>query len=269
MRLQISNTKLGRLTSIDQLGTRIEIDPPQRIVSLVPSQTELLYALGLEDRVVGITKFCVHPEKWRNSKTIVGGTKNFHFDTIEKLNPDLIIGNKEENYAKGIETLRQRYPVWMSDIVSFADAIAMISALSILTQTESKGNEIIQSIESAFSLMPKIQPKRTLYLMWREPWMGAASGTFIHTILEKTGLTNVLGKETRYPELSTERIRELNPEVVLLSSEPFPFQSKHIDEIRTILPKSKILLVDGEMFSWYGSRLRFAPPYFTGVLAGL
>jgi ABC-type Fe3+-hydroxamate transport system substrate-binding protein len=257
------------IRSVDQLGARVDIDSPQRIISLVPSQTELLYDLGLEHRVVGITKFCVHPEKWHKSKTIVGGTKNFHFDTIEKLYPDLIIGNKEENYETGIEALRKRYPVWMSDVVSYADAISMIRSVAIITETVSAGNEIIQSIESAFSQLPGSQPKRTLYLMWRDPWMGAAGGTFIHAMMEKAGLTNVLAHEARYPELSVERMRELNPEVVLLSSEPFPFQSKHVDEVKAILPKSKILLVDGEMFSWYGSRLRLAPAYFTRVLAVL
>ncbi|HWA35397.1 MAG TPA: helical backbone metal receptor [Cyclobacteriaceae bacterium] len=259
---------MTKVALVDQLGTRIEIDAPKRIISLVPSQTELLYELGLDDRVVGITKFCVHPERWHKSKAIVGGTKNFHFDIIEKLAPDLIIGNKEENYETGIGTLRKRYPVWMSDIVNFDDAISMIRSIAALTQTEEKGKEIIHSIESAFSSLQKIQLKRTLYLMWREPWMGAANGTFIHTMMEKAGLTNVLRHEDRYPELSAEKIRALNPELVLLSSEPFPFREKHINEIETILPKSEILLVDGEMFSWYGSRLRLAPAYFTRVLAG-
>ncbi len=260
---------MTKVVSVDQLGSHLEIDSPQRIVSLVPSQTELLYDLGLEDRVVGITKFCVHPEAWRKSKTIVGGTKNFHFDTIAKLNPDLIIGNKEENYENGIDTLRQRYPVWMSDVVSYADAIAMIRSVAGITDTQAKGIEIIKSIQSAFASLQNTRPYRTLYLMWRDPWMGAACKTFIDGMLEKAGLVNVLSDETRYPKLSVERIRDLNPELVLLSSEPFPFQSKHIDEVREILPKCKILLVDGEMFSWYGSRLRLAPAYFANIITGL
>jgi ABC-type Fe3+-hydroxamate transport system substrate-binding protein len=257
-----------KVASIDQLGTRIEIDSPQRIISLVPSQTELLYDLGVGDRVIGITKFCVHPKEWRDSKTIVGGTKNFNFDEIEKLRPDLIIGNKEENYKEGIATLQSRYPVWMSDIVSFADAIGMIKSVAAITQMTGNGSDIIQTIETEFSRLKRIPTKRTLYLMWRDPWMGAANGTFIHTMLEKAGLINVLAEEARYPELSVGKIKELNPDLVLLSSEPFPFRTKHIDEIRQILPSARILLVDGEMFSWYGSRLRLAPAYFTSVLAG-
>ncbi len=255
--------------SVDQLGNQVEIDRAQRIISLVPSQTELLYDLGLDARVVGVTKFCVHPEQWHKTKAIVGGTKNFRFGTIGKLNPDLIIGNKEENYESGINELRMQYPVWMSDIVTFGDALSMIKSIATITQRETEGSDIIQSIESAFLTLPKIQPRRTLYLMWRDPWMGAANGTFIHTLMEKIGLTNVLRGSNRYPELSPERVRELDPELVLLSSEPFPFQAKHIDEIKSILPKSKVKLVDGEMFSWYGSRLRLAPAYFANVLAGL
>ena len=102
------------------MGVHIELkSAPRRIVSLVPSQTELLYDLGLEDRVVGITKFCVHPDYWRKTKKIIGGTKNFDFDTIRSLQPDLILGNKEENYQQGIAELKKEFPVWMSDIAGF------------------------------------------------------------------------------------------------------------------------------------------------------
>jgi ABC-type Fe3+-hydroxamate transport system substrate-binding protein len=260
---------VAKIVSIDQLGARIEIASAQRIISLVPSQTELLHDLGLDERVVGITKFCIRPEKWHKSKTLIGGTKNFHFDTIEKLEPDLIIGNKEENYELGIHALKERYPVWTSDVVSFSDAISMIRSVAEITQTMQAGDKIIESIETAFSGLPQIEPKRTLYLMWRDPWMGAANGTFIHTMLDKAGLANVLGQETRYPELSVERIRQLDPELILLSSEPFPFNEKYVSEVRNVLPEAKILLVDGEMFSWYGSRLKLAPDYFSTVLAGL
>src|SRR4051812_6324749 len=219
------------MVSIDQVGTRIEIDPPQRIISLVPSQTELLHDLGLGDRVVGITKFCIHPHKWHKSKPIIGGTKNFHLDTIEALHPDLIIGNKEENYEQGINALKERYPVWMSDIVSFSDALSMIRSVAHITQTGALGEEMIQSIEIAFSRLRRIEPKRTLYLMWRDPWMGAANNTFIHTMIGKAGLANVLANQTRYPELSEEMIRDLDPELILLSSEPFPFNEKYLGEV--------------------------------------
>ncbi len=241
---------------IDQLGNPIGISfPPQRIVSLVPSQTELLYDLGLDNRIVGITKFCVHPEHWRKTKTIVGGTKKFDFDVIRSLNPDLIIGNKEENYREGIEILARDYPVWISDIVTIQDALAMINEVGILTDQSKKSSHITETISNAFKTYQPLPPLRSLYLIWKNPWMAAASGTFIHEMMLLAGLQNCLADSPRYPELSSENIQTLNPELILLSSEPYPFKEKHIAELRQVASNAKILLVDGEMFSWYGSRL--------------
>jgi ABC-type Fe3+-hydroxamate transport system substrate-binding protein len=256
-------------TFTDQLANQISIpNPPQRIISLVPSQTELLADLGLEDRVVGITKFCVHPGGWRNTKTIVGGTKNFRFDVIESLNPDLIIGNKEENYREGIEKLQLTYPVWMSDIVTVQDALSMIQQLGELTDTTARATEITNQIVNEFAALVKLPPLRTLYLIWKNPWMGAAPGTFIHELISVSGLKNCLEGFSRYPEISEEDIRKLNPELILLSSEPYPFQQKHVAELRQICPKSNIILVDGEMFSWYGSRLRLFAGYIDKLGSG-
>lgn len=228
---------------------------PARIISLVPSQTELLSDLGLADRVIGITKFCVHPESWRKTKAIVGGTKQFDFDAIRELSPDLIIGNKEENYEEGIKELSKIYPVWMSDIVTLEDSLQMITQLGKLTQTETKAAEIVNSIRDSFSNLPKLPALKTLYLIWRKPWMAAASGTFIHEMMTLAGLSNCINNQSRYPELTSQQIRALNPQLILLSSEPYPFREKHIQEINQLCPDAKILLVDGEMFSWYGSRL--------------
>jgi ABC-type Fe3+-hydroxamate transport system substrate-binding protein len=252
---------------IDQLGSQVIVSStPRRIVSLVPSQTELLYDLGLDEEVVGITKFCIHPSAWQKSKTIIGGTKNFQFNTIDALSPDLVIGNKEENYKDGIERLREKYPVWMSDIVSLSDALKMIFLIGELTERELKAKSIIAAIQSSFaSLIKQTQRKRVLYLIWRKPWMAAAGETFINTMLEEMGLENSLNAKSRYPELSEEDIQSLNPEIVFLSSEPYPFQEKHRIELQQILPSAKIMLVDGEMFSWYGSRLIKAPAYFNSL----
>ncbi len=253
-------------TFIDQLGNQIAISfPPQRIISLVPSQTELLADLGLEDRIVGITKFCVHPKEWRKSKTIVGGTKKFDFDKIRSLHSDLIIGNKEENYQEGIEQLRADYPVWMSDIVTIEDSLAMITQIGELTDTSQIAREITIQIKDSFLGIEKLPPLRTLYMIWRNPWMAAASGTFIHALLTVAGLQNCLVEKERYPEITVEKIATLNPQLILLSSEPYPFQQKHIDEIQRISPHATVLLVNGEMFSWYGSRLRKFPDYLKGI----
>ena len=250
----------------DQMGFEVCLKaPPRRIVSLVPSQTELLYDLGLEDHIVGVTKFCVHPGHARKTKTVIGGTKNFDLDRIARLNPDLIIGNKEENYPEGIAFLRGRFPVWMSDIASLDEALTMIIAVSQLTGEQAKGASVVGEIRAKFNGLEKLPGLRTLYLMWFNPWMGAASGTFIDAMMQETGLINVVSHRQRYPALTEDEIRELNPEAVLLSSEPFPFAKKHEAQLRTLLPAARVRFVYGEFFSWYGSRLRLAPGYFDSL----
>jgi ABC-type Fe3+-hydroxamate transport system substrate-binding protein len=257
-------------TFIDQLGKHVSISfPPQRIISLVPSQTELLADLGLGDRVVGVTKFCVHPDSWHAKKTKIGGTKMFDFEQIKSLNPDLIIGNKEENYQEGINQLREEFPVWMSDIVTIADAFKMIQQIGELTDSSAKAKELTHLIEVNFSGIKKLQSLRTLYLIWRKPWMAAAPGTFIHEMISIAGLENCLLDKTRYPEFTNDQIMALKPELVLLSSEPYPFKQRNVDEISLLCPDAKVILVDGEMFSWYGSRLRFFPEYIQSVNASL
>ena len=252
-------------TFTDQLSNKVSIQfPPRRIVSLVPSQTELLASLGLKDQVVGITKLCVHPVTWFESKTIVGGTKNFHFDVIDKLQPDLIIGNKEENYQEGIYELQKKYPVWMSDILNWNDALNMIHGIGQVTGKEAEALDIVDSINKSFASLRTFSSQSVLYFIWRKPWMVAWRDTFIQAILEKLNLQNVI-TSSRYPELSDDEIKQLNPEYIFLSSEPYPFQEKHIAELKTICPSSKIILVDGEMFSWYGSRLLQAPLYFNSL----
>lgn len=247
----------------DQMGSMVTCRwPPKRIISLVPSQTELLATLGQEECVVGITKFCVHPDSWYRTKIKVGGTKQFDFSCIDSLEPDLIIGNKEENYREGIETLKAKYPVWMSDISTLDDALNMIRQLGDITDTPNLARQLTTEIEPSFS--ERLYSQRVLYLIWKNPWMAAGNNTFIHDMLSRIGLDNVM-KGERYPVLSEDQIRLLDPEFVFLSSEPFPFRERHIAEIQRLLPRAEVLTVDGEMFSWYGSRLRYAPAYFRSL----
>lgn len=255
-------------TFTDQLGREVQLAwPPRRIVSLVPSQTELLYALGLEQEVVGLTKFCVHPEHWRKQKKVVGGTKTLHPDRIRALQPDLIIGNKEENEKTSIEVLAGEFPVWMSDIFTLEDSLQMMHRVGALTNREAEAEKLTASILRNFGELPRLPiAKRALYLIWRKPWMAAGANTFIHHMLELCGFTNAVAEQSRYPELSEEAMQVLDPEVVLLSSEPYPFKEKHLAELQALLPKAKLLLVDGELFSWYGSRLLQAPVYFREVV---
>ncbi|MEB2776768.1 helical backbone metal receptor [Algoriphagus sp. D3-2-R+10] len=251
---------------IDQLKRSISIEnAPQRIVSLVPSQTELLVDLGLEDRIVGVTKFCVHPKGLKKRKAIVGGTKNYRFEVIDSLQPDLIIGNKEENEQSEVEKLMEVYPVWMSDIFSLENSLEMIEDFGEMLSVKAKAEEIIKQLKSDFS---KPLPKKgtSIYMIWKDPVMVAGSDTFINEMLGFAGFENLI-QTPRYPQVSEKELIDLNPEHLLLSSEPFPFKEKHIHNYESLLPKAKITLVDGEMFSWYGSRLLKARAYFESLVS--
>ena len=238
---------------------------PLRIVSLVPSQTELLFDLGLGERVVGVTKFCIHPKEWFDTKSRVGGTKQVDFDKIAKLKPDLIIGNKEENSKEDIEELEKYYPVWMSDIYTLEDALEMIFEVSGFTKSKERGIEILNSISTAKnSFKEPIDLKKVVYFIWNNPYMVVGKNTFIDDMLYHAGYVNVVMKD-RYLELSLENLKTLNPEVILLSSEPFPFNKNHVAELKKHLPEVEIKIVDGEMFSWYGSKLTKAFPYFSSL----
>lgn len=255
-------------TFTDQMGRTVTLPQlPQRIVSLVPSQTELLFDLGLEDRIVGLTKFCIHPKEKVKQKTRIGGTKNFKLDVIDELQPDLIIGNKEENYEEGIVALQAKYPVWMSDIYTLEDALEMISQVGQLTGTEAKAQELVQGIATGFEKLKPAQPViPTAYFIWRNPYMAVGSNNCIDYMLQRCGFHNVLADQPRYPEISPEQLRDANPRLILLSSEPYPFQEKHFAEFQQICPEAEIRIVDGEMFSWYGSRLLKAPAYLQRVV---
>ncbi|NEM99341.1 ABC transporter substrate-binding protein [Pontibacter burrus] len=240
---------------------------PQRIVSLVPSQTELLFDLGLADRIVGVTKFCIHPKELVKQKTIVGGTKNFKFDVIDQLQPDLIIGNKEENYKEGIEQLQAKYPVWMSDIFTLEDSLEMMQQLGSITGTETIAEALIQTIKSGFEKLQLAQPTiATAYFIWRGPYMAVGGINFIDAMLQHCGFSNVFADLKRYPEITAEQLQEANPQLILLSSEPYPFKEKHVAEFQALCPQATIKVVDGEMFSWYGSRLTLAPEYLQRVI---
>lgn len=248
----------------DQLGRKIFLSSrPERIVSLVPSQTELIIDLGLSRELVGITKFCVHPKELRSLKKIVGGTKEVHYDKIADLKPDIILCNKEENTREMVLELDKIAPVHISDISDLEDSYALIEAYGRIFNKTSLAQTIIQSIEKKTESLRETAQQRSLlkvvYLIWNRPLMAAGKNTFIDKMLELNNLENMV-KEARYPEVSLEFIERTDPDLVLLSSEPFPFQEKHKEIFSHI--NAKLELVDGEMFSWYGSRLVKAMDYF-------
>lgn len=254
----------------DMMALKLSVpDKPQRIVSLVPSQTELLADLGLGKEVVGITKFCVHPGRWFRSKARVGGTKTVHIEKVAALKPDLILANKEENVREQIEALRAIAPVWVSDIRTLDDSLRMIREVGALSGKQGEAETIAGTIKQRFSSLGtgSFAATSVAYGIWRDPWMWAGGDTFISDLLQHIGWNNILQEHPRYPSLALEELVALKPAIVLLSSEPYPFKEMHIAEVKAALPKAEVLLVDGELFSWYGSRLLHAPAYFAALQA--
>lgn len=269
MQLEQPNNLMIPLTVTDQMNRRVAVPfPPKRIVSLVPSQTELLFDLGLGERVVGVTKFCIHPAEARKTAAVVGGTKNFDFEKIETLKPDLIIGNKEENYQEGIEQLATQYPVWLSDISNLDEALDMIRRVGLITGRKEKADALAADIATSFTgLETTAAPASAAYFIWRKPYMVAAPSTFIDDVLRRVGFNNSFAYLSRYPEVTAEQLAQVAPQQILLSSEPYPFSEKHIAEFQALCPSAQIRIVDGEMFSWYGSRLRHSAAYLHSLIS--
>ena len=256
----------------DARGQQISLDaPPRRIVSLVPSQTELLAHLGLDDAVVGITRFCERPEEWHNEKPIVGGTKQVDIDAVRDLAPDLILANHEENTAEDVAALEDIAPVFVTEVKTVPEACQMIRTVGTLTGTSDQTSTLVGKIISRFKALPDVEPLRAVYLIWREPYMTVGGDTFIHDVMERAGFENAFGDHTRYPEVQLEALADLDLDVVLCSSEPFPFHQKDTftADIEDALPDTPVEIVDGQAFSWYGSRLLDAPAYLKDLRASL
>jgi iron complex transport system substrate-binding protein len=252
---------------IDQLETSHAFDnSPKRIVSLVPSQTDLLFDLGLEQSIIGITKFCVHPNHFLKFKAIIGGTKNPNFDKIKALNPDIIICNKDENSKEIVEECSKICNVWVTDIVTIDDNYQMISDFGAIFEIKEKAALLNQKIEISFAdfenFMKSKSIKKVAYFIWKNPYMVAGKNTFINALLQLNKFDNVYKNQSRYPEIDIEKLKNQNLDLILLSSEPYPFAEKDILDFQKISPKSKVIIVDGEMFSWHGSRLIKAFEYF-------
>jgi ABC-type Fe3+-hydroxamate transport system substrate-binding protein len=254
----------------DQLNRTVTVTyPPRRIISVVPSQTEFLFDLGLAEEVVGITKFCIHPAEHFKLKTKVGGTKKLNLQYIRSLEPDLIIGNKEENDQEQMETLMQEFPVWMSDISNVEDSLNMMESVGHITGKLEEARVITGKINDQFrelALNNRNSAQRTVYFIWKDPFMVAGRDTFINDIMVRAGWINAI-QQSRYPALSAKEINAASPDLIVLSSEPYPFSDKHKEEFQKICPEAKVVIVDGEMFSWYGSRLLAVPPYLQTLSA--
>ena len=260
------------LTITDPIGTIHKFsEPPQRIISLVPSLTETLYELGLEDQLIGITKFCVHPYHLKSVKMKVGGTKNVHVEKIKALNPDIIIANKEENTLAVVESLRSICPVFVTDIITFEDTLQTIEDFGLLFNKRTDAQKWTDKLKFAYedfkTFMSDKPWQKAAYLIWREPYMAVGGDNFINEMLKLNRFINIYEHlEGRYPEVEIRKMRiQGDPELVFLSSEPYPFKEEHAFEIGRATHHAKTVFVDGEMFSWYGTRLFKAFQYFKAL----
>lgn len=253
---------------IDDIGILHTFDKvPQRIISLVPSQTELLVDLGLESNIVGITKFCVHPKDLKSKKQIVGGTKKVDYDKIKSLAPDIIICNKEENTLEMVERLREIGVVWVTDIVTVEDNFKMVSDFGNLfdcvAAAENWNGKLALALNDFKNFIQNKSVKKAAYFIWKKPYMVAGSNNFINQLLQLNHFENVFANQQRYPEIELQNLNKNGDlDFVFLSSEPYPFKEKDALEMANFANSAKCIFVDGEMFSWYGSRLLKAFDYF-------
>jgi ABC-type Fe3+-hydroxamate transport system substrate-binding protein len=254
---------------VDDLGRTLLLkEKPKRIISLVPSLSELLIDLGLDNELVGITRFCVHPKSLSKEKTRVGGTKKVNYDTVKALNPDFILCNKEENTQEIVLTLAKIAPVFVSDVNTIEDTLKLIRNLKSIFECNDKAAPLINAIQNrqkGFQIAVQARkPLKTAYFIWKNPWMLAGENTFINSLLSLNKFDNQFLGKGHYPEIKLEELKDLD--LILLSSEPYPFKQHDIEELKAYT-NAKIILVDGEYFSWYGSRLIKAFDYFEKLTA--
>jgi ABC-type Fe3+-hydroxamate transport system substrate-binding protein len=242
-------------------------EAPSRIVSLVPSQTELLSYLGLDRHVVGVTRFCEHPDHWRSDKTVVGGTKQVDVDAVRSLEPDFVLANLEENEREDVEALDAIAPVYVTEVKTVPEALDIIRTVGTLVGRDAFARQLAAGIAERFDELPAFAALRAVYLIWRDPYMSVGGDTFIHDVMRRAGLDNVYGDRTRYPEVTVGEIADEDPDVVLCSSEPFPFHQKDrfTADLREALSPERVRVVNGQAFSWYGSRLLETPAYLKSL----
>jgi ABC-type Fe3+-hydroxamate transport system substrate-binding protein len=248
-------------TFVDATDRRLELGrPPQRIVSLVPSLTETLFAFGLADQVAGVTRFCVEPAA-ASRKPKVGGTKNVAIDAVRALEPDLVLANVEENTRDDVEALiAAGLPVFVTYPRTVAIAIVELRQLAEMTGSTEAAAPTIELAErelcGAEAANESRHPLRTFCPIWRSPWMTIGPDTYIHDFLRACGADNVSGGASdRYPVIDLLDVASRRPEVVLLPDEPYPFGPKHIPEVIEALGDARIYLVDGKSLCWYGPRI--------------
>jgi len=258
------------ITFTDQLHREIQIEqPPKKIVSLVPSITELLFDLGLEGQISGRTKFCIHPEDKVKHVPTIGGVMGLDYHKLKEIGPDLILASKEENGMNEINEIANDFPVWVCNINNLEDALAMIRSIGEMCQVNKNAEKMEQDILQEFKKLDEIPEGvvKGAYIVWKNPLYTINQNTFIHDMLRRIGVENVFaGKEESYPKILEEELQKKNTDYIFLPSEPYNFTEREAREFRKKFPKTEVRRVDGEYFAWYGSHLLKAPSYFKQIL---
>lgn len=245
---------------VDQLCRTVVIpNKPERIISLVPSITELLFDLGLDNEIVGITDYCILPKDKVADKTRIGGVKQIDLSAIEELSPDFVLASKEENDRDEIMELQKHYPVWVSDVHTLNDVFSMIESIGVMVNRMGIAQRLVGEMKSGFDMLPAYLPMQAAYLVWNNPCIVAATGTLIDEIMQKCGLTNVYKHLEGYPQIDRGSLG--SADIILLTSEPYSFDIGEIESFKQDFPQQEVYCVDGLMFSWYGSHLRLTPAY--------
>lgn len=249
-------------TVTDRVGRTITYNyPPKRIVSLCPGITDTLFSLNLKEELVGRTRFCIYPKEEVKEIPAVAGTKDIKIDKIHDVKPDLIIVEKEENTEAIVTELQEHYPVYVAEVQSIEEAHRMIVDMGELTDRKEEAKQLSTAIRDRFSALPSMEGKRAAYIIWKKPYMAVGRDTYIQSVLHEIGLINpFIQKEGRYPVITEEDFAAAKLDYVLLATEPYPFKEKHFEEFKRMMPETKPLLIDGEMF-WYGPRMLEAPLY--------
>lgn len=243
---------------------------PMRVVSLVPSWTECLHDLRVN--VVGQTKFCVRPDSAFRSVPRVGGTKTIDVDGVLKLQPDLVVANMEENDKHQVEAIIEQLPahasVWVSDVRTVEQALDQMTTLGWQCEKAELARTFVEEIREMWG-KPRAMVGQAGYAVWRSPWMVAGPNTFIHDVMRWWGIGNAFGHMRdgdRYPTLSPSDNEGIGlAKTWLLPSEPFPFQEKHLASFQDAHPEARFHLVDGEAFSWYGTRMKHVVKHLASI----
>lgn len=240
-----------------------------RIVSLCPSTTESLVALGLAGSLVGVTRYCVHPREALEGVARVGGTKNPDLAAIAALEPDLVLCNAEENRGSDVAELSKRHRVDVSHPTRVADVPPMLRRLGALTGAEVAAEGWAHAVEAKLAAARPGRPVRFAYLIWKGPWMAAAAGTYISDLLETFGGVNVFPEGTGpWPQTDEEGLVALAPEIVVLPDEPWHFAEADAALWTSLLPSARVALVPGEEFCWHGVRTLRGLDAAADLLAG-